>query len=344
MNRFDWIKQAQQLQSNQQPFALVTVLRTQAPTSAKPGDKALVTADGSIHGWIGGGCAQPTVIKTVRQALTDGQPRNIRITPADERNERQLDDVLEFGMACHSGGTLELFIDPVLPAPQLVIIGDSAVARALTQLAPRVGLDVQLIANHAQASDFPDARQVIATDDVEALSALHLHAQDVVVATQGRRDMQGLKAALHLKPSDIWFVASARKASCSATSRPAVKTVTRWIALWRQRALPLGPKRQKKSPYPCSPMWLLDSARAAKPTNRQAMQPKALRRHHHRYRPHQRRVQRQGVGSSTRWIRHWAALAAGASNGLHSQRWRRFVQPRCGGCGATRRGASHAHG
>ena len=212
MNRFDWIKQAQQLQSNQQPFALVTVLRTQAPTSAKPGDKALVTADGSIHGWIGGGCAQPTVIKTVRQALTDGQPRNIRITPVDERNERQLDDVLEFGMACHSGGTLELFIDPVLPAPQLVIIGDSAVARALTQLAPRVGLDVQLIANHAQASDFPDARQVIATDDVEALSALHLHAQDVVVATQGRRDMQGLKAALHLKPSDIWFVASARKA------------------------------------------------------------------------------------------------------------------------------------
>ena len=78
MNRNEWITQAARLQAAQQPFALVTVLRAQAPTSGKAGDKAVVTPDGQIHGWIGGGCAQPAVIKTVRRALLDGQPRKIR--------------------------------------------------------------------------------------------------------------------------------------------------------------------------------------------------------------------------------------------------------------------------
>jgi len=148
----DWIRQAAQWQEAQQAFALVTVLRAQAPTSAKPGDKALVNADGQIHGWIGGGCAQPAVVKTVREALADGQPRTIRIAPAAESAERSLDDVLEFGMACHSGGTLELFIDLVLPAATLLVIGDSPVARALAGLAPQVGLQVVALARGARIS------------------------------------------------------------------------------------------------------------------------------------------------------------------------------------------------
>jgi xanthine dehydrogenase accessory factor len=78
MNRNEWITQAARLQSRGQAFALVTVLSAQAPTSGKPGDKAVVTADGQIHGWIGGGCAQPAVIKTVRRALLDGLARKIR--------------------------------------------------------------------------------------------------------------------------------------------------------------------------------------------------------------------------------------------------------------------------
>ena len=144
MNRNEWITQAARLQSADQPFALVTVLSAQAPTSGKAGDKAVVTPDGQIHGWIGGGCAQPAVIKTVRRALLDGQPRTIRISPSDESAERTLGDVLEFGMACHSGGTLELFIDPVMPSATLTVVGDSPVARALVGLAPRVGLRVAL--------------------------------------------------------------------------------------------------------------------------------------------------------------------------------------------------------
>ncbi len=208
----DWIRQAAQWQEAQQAFALVTVLRAQAPTSAKPGDKALVNADGQIHGWIGGGCAQPAVVKTVRQALADGQPRTIRIAPAAESAERSLDDVLEFGMACHSGGTLELFIDPVLPAATLLVVGDSPVARALAGLAPQVGLQVVALARGATAADFPQAARVLDDDAAERVRAQVAAGGLVVVATQGRRDMQGLTAALAVQPRALWFVASARKA------------------------------------------------------------------------------------------------------------------------------------
>ena len=208
----EWITAAARLQAQQQPFALVSVLRVQPPASAKAGDKALVTADGAIHGWIGGGCAQPAVIKTVRAALADGQPRTIRITPTDETAERTLGDVLEFGMACHSGGTLELFIDPVLPAAHLTVLGDSPVARALSVLAPRVGFTVAVVAEGATAPDFPDAQTVLPSDDAASVRAALPSAGFVVVATQGRRDLPALKAALALQPRTLWFVASARKA------------------------------------------------------------------------------------------------------------------------------------
>jgi xanthine dehydrogenase accessory factor len=120
--------------------------------------------------------------------------------------------VLEFGMACHSGGTLELFIDPVRPSATLTVVGDSPVARALVGLAPRVGLRVAVVAHGAQAADFPDADTVLDSDDVSQVSA-RLASPFVVVATQGRRDVQGLKAALALQPQGLWFVASARKAA-----------------------------------------------------------------------------------------------------------------------------------
>lgn len=213
MNRNDWITHAARLEAEERAFALVTVLRAQAPTSAKAGDKALVTADGKIHGWIGGGCAQPAVLKTVREALADGQPRSIRIAPTDETMTRTLGDVLEFGMACHSGGTLELFVDPVLPAVLLTVIGDSPVARALTGLATRLGLRVALAAEHAYASDYPEANMVLSSDDPAELLTKLGSGGLVVVATQGKRDLQGLKAALALAPSTLWFVASERKAN-----------------------------------------------------------------------------------------------------------------------------------
>lgn len=203
---------ARRFQQAGTPYALVSVIKALAPASARPGDKAVVTAEGDLHGWVGGGCAQPAVLRTVRQALGDGQARVIRIAPSEDGFERDLGDVLEFGMACHSGGTLELFIDPVLPRAQLVVIGASPVAASLAQLAPRVGFAVTLIAHEADAAAYPDAQQVIASDDVAAVSSHVAAGAWVVVATQGRRDVQALRLALELNARQISFVASARKA------------------------------------------------------------------------------------------------------------------------------------
>jgi xanthine dehydrogenase accessory factor len=203
---------AQRLQEGGQPYALVSVLRVQPPASARPGDKAVVTADGIACGWIGGGCAQPAVLKTVRQALVDGRARMVRIAPADEGEVRELDDVLEFGMACHSGGTIELFVDPVLPSARLVVVGDSPVAVALAGLAPRVGFDTRVVAHDGDRASFADAQAVIPSDAAAALAAQVAPGAFVVVATQGRRDLQGLRAALAVQARSIWFVASERKA------------------------------------------------------------------------------------------------------------------------------------
>ncbi|HKD53903.1 MAG TPA: XdhC family protein [Steroidobacteraceae bacterium] len=213
--RTDLFAAAQRLQQRGEPYALVSVVRTQAPTSARAGDKALVTSQGIVYGWIGGGCAQPAVLHTVRQALHDGRARLIRIAPETEAPpdpDSSAEDANEFGISCHSGGTIELFIDPILPPTRLVVIGDSPVAVALAGLAPRVGLPVTVIASGADAQRFADACQVIDTDDAAAVSGQVPAGSLVVVATQGRRDLQGLRAALALKALHIWLVASARKA------------------------------------------------------------------------------------------------------------------------------------
>ena len=185
-------------------FALVTVVRAESPTSAKPGAKAVVTADGEIEGWIGGGCAQPVVIKVVKQVLQDGQARLIRISP--DRGEVIEEGVMDFNMACHSGGTLDIFVDPVVARPALCIIGASPAAQALSVLARRTGFAVTAAFPGADHDLFPEADRVI--DGFNELGAPSF----VVVATQGKRDEAGLEAALGTGAGYIAFVASERKA------------------------------------------------------------------------------------------------------------------------------------
>jgi xanthine dehydrogenase accessory factor len=214
MDTLEWLDQAQRMRQRREPFAVVTVLRVVPPTSVRPGDKAVVAADGTIHGWIGGGCAQPAVLKTVRAALKDGEPRQIRVLPSVVSDSSgPSSDVQEFGMTCHSGGTVELFVEPCLPRDTLLVIGDSPVARALTALATRVGFEVALVALGARSEDYPDAHWVGGDDSPDAVRAQVPPRSFVVVATQGRRDVSGLKAGLATQPARLWFVASARKAS-----------------------------------------------------------------------------------------------------------------------------------
>ena len=202
------LDKAQELKAQGTPFVLATVVRAESPTSAKPGAKALVTTDGALIGWIGGGCAQPAVLDTAKKALRDGQPRLIRVSP--KRGGAVEEGVIDFGMTCHSGGTLDIFIEPVIARPALLILGASPVAQTLCVLAHRAGFAVKVVFPGANTEMFPEAQEVVDGMDLSPFGAGAPAL--VVVATQGKHDEAGLEAALQLGAPYVAFVASARKA------------------------------------------------------------------------------------------------------------------------------------
>ena len=154
MAMFDqFLKKADELLASEQSFAIAVVVRYESPISGKPGNKAIIFPDGRIWGWIGGGCAQPVVAKEALKALADGQPRLIRISPSASPEE----GIVDYTMTCHSGGTLDIYIEPVLPKPHLVILGSSPVAITLTKLAKAINYTVSVAAPEADRESFPDA-------------------------------------------------------------------------------------------------------------------------------------------------------------------------------------------
>jgi xanthine dehydrogenase accessory factor len=202
------LERAAALKARGQPFVLATVVRCESPTSAKPGAKAIVDASGQIDGWIGGGCAQPAVIATAKQALADGEARLIRVSPTKGAGSEP--GIVDFGMTCHSGGTLDIFLEPIAARPSLLIIGASPSAQALSGLAARTGFDVRVLFPDATAALFPDAVDVI--DGLDPALLGDAAPAFIVVATQGKRDEPGLDAALATGCGQIAFIASARKA------------------------------------------------------------------------------------------------------------------------------------
>jgi xanthine dehydrogenase accessory factor len=190
--------------------ALATVVRTESPTSAHPGDKAVITSDGELHGWIGGSCSEPLVRREALVAMTDGMPRLVRIRPDAEVAETRTAGELTVATTCPSGGTLDVFIDPHLPKPLLVVIGGSPAARTLIALGRVVGFRTCGVHPAAAASDFPGADRVIDSLD---LSMLDGETECwVVVATMGHYDDDALASALTLKAADVALVASVRRA------------------------------------------------------------------------------------------------------------------------------------
>lgn len=196
------------LQAQGEPCAVVTVVRALSPTSGKPGDKAVVTADGTIHGWIGGGCVQPAVARTARDVLTTGEPRLIRVAPS-ESEERGEEGIVDFNMGCASRGTLDLFVEPMTVAPVLRIHGAAPTARHLAGLAARAGLEVQVLAPGTEAGDFDGATRHAADHTVPADWP---EPRWAVVATQGQGDRPALESALSGPAEAIALIASRRKA------------------------------------------------------------------------------------------------------------------------------------
>ena len=189
--------------------ALATVVRTESPTSAHPGDKAVITDDGELHGWIGGSCSDALVRREALVAMSDGLPRLVRIRPDVEALETRNGGELTVATTCPSGGTLDIFIDPHLPKPLLAVIGESPAARTLIELGRVVGFRTCGVHPGAQAADFPGADRVLDSLDLGALA----QEKDcwVVVATMGHYDDDAVEAALTLASADVALVASVRR-------------------------------------------------------------------------------------------------------------------------------------
>lgn len=198
-----------------EPFAMATVVRTVSVTAAKAGAKALILADGTISaGWIGGGCARSAVLKAAREALEDGRPRLISIQPEDLLDEQHIqpgelrDGIVFARNLCPSQGTMDVFVEPVLPRPPLTIFGASPVAVALADLAGRMGFFVTICAPSVDHAAFGETDCRI---DGFVTPTTPLIPHYIVVATQGRGDSAALKTALTMAASYIGFVGSRRK-------------------------------------------------------------------------------------------------------------------------------------
>jgi xanthine dehydrogenase accessory factor len=201
-----FLSKADELVARDQPFAVAVVVRYQAPISGKPGNKAIIFPDGKMWGWIGGGCAQPVVIKEALKAMADGEPRLIRISPSSSPEE----GVVDYSMTCYSGGTMDIFIEPVLPKPHILILGRSPVAASLAKLAKAVNYKVSLAAPGADHENFPDP-DLLQTD--WELNHLKITPQTfIVVSTQGEYDEEALEKALNTSAAYVAFVASKTKA------------------------------------------------------------------------------------------------------------------------------------
>jgi xanthine dehydrogenase accessory factor len=210
MDGWGVLEQAGELTRRGQAFALATVVWRQGPSSGQQGSRAIITAAGELRGWIGGACAEPVVIREARQVIAEGKARLLLLgTPEQFGSTAQFANTAQFGNAqaggavpegmifvpisCQSEGALEVYIEPVLPAPHLVIVGRSPMAHTLTDLARALNWRATLI-------DGPD---FTAADAGE-------HSM-VVVATQGHDDEEAVEQAVAARPAYLGLVGSHRR-------------------------------------------------------------------------------------------------------------------------------------
>lgn len=184
---------ADRLRSGRTPFVLATVVRARRPTSARPGDRALVLPDGTVEGFVGGDCAEDTVRDQGLRLLAAGQSGLLRITPASATEAGEVgpdEDVITVDNPCLSGGMLEIFLEAMVPPPLVVVLGTSPVAQALGRVGAALGYDVRLTAATAGLADGADA---------------------VVLASHGRGEREVLRAAIAAHVPYVALVASQRR-------------------------------------------------------------------------------------------------------------------------------------
>ena len=205
----DVLDRAAELRRRGETFVVATVVRVEPPTSAQAGDKAVITADGKIWGWVGGSCSEGLVRREALVAMGDAQPRLVKIAP--EESPEHLPGVVSHLSTCPSAGKLEVFIDPQLPRPLLLVVGDTPAAHTLIKLGATIGYKTCAVHPGAVATDFPEADQVI--DSLDLAAAPPNASTWAVVATMGHYDEDAIEAVLPYDVAYIGLVASRRRAA-----------------------------------------------------------------------------------------------------------------------------------
>lgn len=199
------------LRARGEEFCVVTVVRTANATSAKAGAKAVVTRDGELSGFVGGTCVQGSVRQAAREALREGKARLIRVKPKDDVADAVDADGVELhASACPSGGTVELFIEPMVQARRVIVFGASPVGAALVSLAAAMGYRTLVACPKGDPGRMPGAD---AYNDGFDLDEEITATDAVIVATQGRGDRPALEHAVRSEAHYIAFVGSHAKAA-----------------------------------------------------------------------------------------------------------------------------------
>lgn len=202
------LERAADLARRGESFVLAVVVRREPYSSSQQGDMAIITSDGSYHGWLGGNCTRPSVQREAAAALLDGKPRLISLSPEPEQPPRT--GVTPLPMACHSGGTVDIFLEPVLAAPRLVVFGVSPVARAVAQLGKAMGYLVDVVDPEAHPAELPGADRVF-TDPAAAELRTGPPVAYAVVASMSEHDEDAVAAALAMRAPYLGVVASRKR-------------------------------------------------------------------------------------------------------------------------------------
>jgi xanthine dehydrogenase accessory factor len=210
--RADVLQLAAELARKGEAFVMAVVVRREPASSAQLGNTSLITESGEWHGWLGGSCIQSTVIREAMAALKDSAPRLISLSPNPESDRRT--GVAVFPMTCHSGGSVDIYLEPVLPAPRLLVFGVSPAAQALARLGKVMGYSVDVVDPDADPESFPGVDRIIVSvgqDHLEQRPASQRDRIFAVVATLGQRDEEAVRDALTVDPAYLGIVASRRR-------------------------------------------------------------------------------------------------------------------------------------
>ena len=205
------LAEAVELTTQRVPYVLATVVWRRGPSSGRQGSKAVVLADGTVRGWLGGACAEPSVVRHARQCLETGQPALLFLGQPDELDGRSQEGVRSIAMACESEGALEVYLEPHRPEPQVIVVGRSPAVDALAEMAVSLGWGATVIDDGGNPDEHTRPELVRTKLDLSGLGIDGATA--VVVATQGHYDDLALEAALESDAGYVGLVASDRRAA-----------------------------------------------------------------------------------------------------------------------------------